>query len=233
MFHHWLCLSFLYMLPWTNQIFIYLKCYSLWGSQMKGKKKITFLKINRESVLMHWFTLVLGELYCVYNCFHYIVCCYPTAGCCWMQWPMCWCVEASAPGLDKPSEYLTLQAVISSQSRLKTRCTLRQQLERSRQADSWGSDWLISLSPEVLHSWASSLLSQEPGCYCISTLLKGQHTVEEGGRGWRTSSSLPSPEALHKKITASCQLAVFCAAIIFLCFLKNQGKEWKKSLMTL
>lgn len=49
---------------------------------------------------------------------------------------------------------------------------------RERQAGSWGPNWLISQSPEVLHSWASSLLSQEPGCYFISTSLKGQCSGE-------------------------------------------------------
>ena len=160
--------------------------------------------LYRESPLMHCFTLNPGDLCRPYSMFVYvcIVYCYLTAGCCLMQGPLCWWA-ACAPGLCKPSEYLPLQAVISSQSRLKVRCCLRLQ----REAGSWGSDWLISQSPEVLHSRASSLVSQEPGCYRISTLLKGLLEVGDG----------PHPHHLRLYTWICllfCQIVAFCACIL-------------------
>ncbi len=162
------------------------------------------------------------------TCFHSMVCCYCTTACFWMQWPVCWCGEASAPGLGKPSEYLTLQAVVSTRSRLKTCCSLRQQLGRGRQAGSWGPDWLISRSPEVLHSWASSLLSQEPGCYFISTLLQGQ----SGGEGWMWGEACLILTTITWGFTHgdNCLTSTFCflRGYYIPCFLKNKGKGVKK-----
>lgn len=176
-------------------------------------------------------SLILGEQCWTQACFHQTVCCAPAAGCSWMQWPVCWSDEASAPGLgqtlwvfNSAGCYLNLE---QAENTLQPEAAARE-----RQACSWGPAWLISQSPEVLHSWASSLLSQEAACYFISTSLKGQHRGEvwmegrkrEGG-AW---SLLPSPEASHMEITASCQLSVFCAAIIFPCFLQNKGKAEKR-----
>ena len=174
-------------------------------------------------------TLVLGRVALPVLVFP-LVCCYPTAGCFWMQWPVCWCEEASARGLGNPSEYLTLQAVISTRSRLRTCCSLRQQRgeRQGRQLRAWLINKSESRGPPLV-----GILSSFTRAWMLLHLHIAQRTVlwgetdVEGGSG-QASSSLPSPEALHMEITASRQLFIFCVAIIFPCFHKNKGEGVKK-----
>lgn len=113
-------------------------------------------------------------------------------------------------------------AVISFQISLKTRCSLKQ-------AGSRGPDWLISQSPEVLT--LLGILSSFTRGWLLPHLHIAQRAAQQRGIdvGGGCSSSLPSPEALHMELTASHQLAVFCAAIIVPCFLKNKEKGVKNA----
>lgn len=81
---------------------------------------------------------------------------------------MCWRAETSAPGLDKPCEYLPLQAVITNQSRLKTGCSLGQtdgetgRQPRGRLINKSESRGPILLG--ILSSFTGALVKASPGC---------------------------------------------------------------------
>lgn len=135
-----------------------------------------------------------------------------------------WCDEAS--GSDKPSEYFPLQAVASTLSGPQTSSSLRH-----KQAGGSGPGWLIRQSPEVLHSWVSAPLSQEPGCYSISTSLKGQNCRKGGeGGGWWAMGLILTSSTWGFTHGDNCLMSAFLPV-----FSKTMKKEWKKenSLMTL
>lgn len=128
-----------------------------------------------------------------------MMCCYPTASCSWMFWPVCRCDEASALGSERAAGRRRAAAP-------------GQHPGRGRRWESGGRGvWLINKaecrSPPLLGILSPFCMS--PVVTPISTSPKRQ----QGWRGWRVegaggdSSSLPAPEALHMEITASCQLS--------------------------